>query len=120
MPFLLKAVAAALKEFPQYNSSLSPDGESLLLKKYVNIGVAVDTPNGLMVPVVRDVDQKGVFELAADLMTLSGKARPASCPRATCRAAASPSPAWVASAVPSSPPSSTHRRWPSWVCHVQT
>jgi pyruvate dehydrogenase E2 component (dihydrolipoamide acetyltransferase) len=75
MPFLLKAVAAALKEFPQVNSSLSPDGESLILKKYVNIGVAVDTPNGLVVPVVRDVDQKGVFQLAADLMELSGKAR---------------------------------------------
>jgi len=75
MPFLLKAVSAALKEFPQFNSSLSPDGESLVLKKYVNIGIAVDTPNGLMVPVVKDVDQKGVFELAADLMALSGKAR---------------------------------------------
>jgi pyruvate dehydrogenase E2 component (dihydrolipoamide acetyltransferase) len=75
MPFLLKAVAAALTEFPQFNSSLAPDGESLILKKYVNIGVAVDTPNGLVVPVVRDVDQKGVFQLAADLMELSGKAR---------------------------------------------
>lgn len=75
MPFLLKAVAAALKEFPQFNSSLSSDGESLILKQYVNIGVAVDTPNGLMVPVVRDVDQRGVFQLAADLMELSGKAR---------------------------------------------
>lgn len=75
MPFLLKAVAAALKEFPQFNSSLSSDGESLILKKYVNLGVAVDTPNGLVVPVVRDVDQKGVFDIAADLMTLSGKAR---------------------------------------------
>lgn len=75
MPFLLKAVAAALKEFPQFNSSLSSDGESLILKRYVNIGVAVDTPNGLVVPVVKDVDQKGVFEIAADLMELSGKAR---------------------------------------------
>ena len=75
MPFLLKAVAAALKEFPQFNSSLSPDGESLILKKYVNLGVAVDTPNGLVVPVVRDVEQKGVFQIAADLMALSGKAR---------------------------------------------
>jgi pyruvate dehydrogenase E2 component (dihydrolipoamide acetyltransferase) len=75
MPFLLKAVAAALQAFPQFNSSLSSDGESLILKKYVNIGVAVDTPNGLVVPVVRDVDQKGVFEIAADLMDLSGKAR---------------------------------------------
>jgi pyruvate dehydrogenase E2 component (dihydrolipoamide acetyltransferase) len=75
MPFLLKAVAKALREMPQFNASLAADGEGLVLKKYVHIGVAVDTPNGLMVPVLRDVDKKGVYDLAADLMTISDKAR---------------------------------------------
>lgn len=75
MPFLLKAVAAALQAFPEFNSSLSPDGSALIMKKYVNIGIAVDTPNGLVVPVLRDVDQKGVITLAAELMEISSKAR---------------------------------------------
>jgi len=75
MPFLMKALAAAMKEYPQLNASLSPDAERLILKKYVHIGVAVDTPNGLMVPVVRDIDQKGVFDLARDLMDISSRAR---------------------------------------------
>ncbi|MGB5200983.1 MAG: dihydrolipoyllysine-residue acetyltransferase [Sedimenticolaceae bacterium] len=75
MPFLMKAVCKALAEFPQFNSALSPDGERLILKKYVHIGVAVDTPNGLVVPVVRDVDRKGIFDLAADLGEVSAKAR---------------------------------------------
>jgi pyruvate dehydrogenase E2 component (dihydrolipoamide acetyltransferase) len=75
MPFLMKAVSHALARYPQFNSSLSPNGETLVLKKYVHIGIAVDTPNGLVVPVVRDVDRKGVFELAGDLAVLSGKAR---------------------------------------------
>jgi pyruvate dehydrogenase E2 component (dihydrolipoamide acetyltransferase) len=75
MPFLMKAVCKALDRYPQFNSSLSPDGERLILKKYLNIGVAVDTPNGLMVPVVRDVDKKGIFDLARDLAEMSGKAR---------------------------------------------
>jgi pyruvate dehydrogenase E2 component (dihydrolipoamide acetyltransferase) len=75
MPFLLKAVSKALAQYPQFNSSLSADGGKLILKKYVHIGVAVDTPNGLVVPVVRNVDKKGIFELAADLGELSGKAR---------------------------------------------
>jgi pyruvate dehydrogenase E2 component (dihydrolipoamide acetyltransferase) len=75
MPFLMKAVSKALARYPQFNSSLSPDGERLIVKKYLHIGVAVDTPNGLMVPVVRDVDKKGLFDLARDLGVLSGKAR---------------------------------------------
>jgi len=75
MPFLMKALATALAEYPQFNASLSPDTEKLILKKYFHIGVAVDTPNGLMVPVVRDVDSKGVFDLARDLMDISSRAR---------------------------------------------
>ena len=75
MPFLMKALCKALTEFPQFNSSLSADGEKLILKKYLHIGVAVDTPNGLVVPVIRDVDRKGVFELAAELGEVGAKAR---------------------------------------------
>ncbi|MBA6398585.1 dihydrolipoyllysine-residue acetyltransferase [Colwellia sp. BRX10-4] len=73
--FILKAVADALREFPAFNSSLSEDGESLILKKYIHIGVAVDTPNGLVVPVVRDVDQKGIHQLSRELLEISMKAR---------------------------------------------
>jgi pyruvate dehydrogenase E2 component (dihydrolipoamide acetyltransferase) len=75
MPFLMKAVAAALKEMPIFNAALSADGEDLIYRKYVNIGVAVDTPNGLMVPVIRDVDEQGVFDIARALMAISDKAR---------------------------------------------
>jgi len=73
--FLMKAVVAALKAFPIFNSSLSKDGEQLVMKDYYHIGVAVDTPNGLVVPVVRNVDKKGLFELAKDLSALGNKAR---------------------------------------------
>jgi len=73
--FLIKAVVAGLKKFPKFNTSLSADGESLVWKKYFHVGVAVDTPNGLMVPVIRDADSKSLLELAADLTELSGKAR---------------------------------------------
>ena len=73
--FILKAAADALRAFPVFNSSLSEDGESLILKKYIHIGVAVDTPNGLVVPVVRDVDQKGIHQLSRELLEISVKAR---------------------------------------------
>ncbi|WP_179115160.1 dihydrolipoyllysine-residue acetyltransferase [Solemya velum gill symbiont] len=75
MPFLLKACATALKTMPEFNASLTPDGERLILKKYVNIGIAVDTPNGLVVPVVKNVDKKGIFEIGAELMEISANAR---------------------------------------------
>jgi pyruvate dehydrogenase E2 component (dihydrolipoamide acetyltransferase) len=75
MPFLMKACSAALKQFPQVNSALSADGVKLIMKQYVNIGVAVDTPDGLVVPVIREVDQKSVYDLATELMEISGKAR---------------------------------------------
>ncbi|UQB41449.1 dihydrolipoyllysine-residue acetyltransferase [Thiomicrospira microaerophila] len=73
--FIMKAVVAALKAFPNFNASLSPDGQSLIRKGYYNIGIAVDTPNGLVVPVVCDVDQKSIYDLSRDLMELSTKAR---------------------------------------------
>ncbi|MFB1015126.1 MAG: dihydrolipoyllysine-residue acetyltransferase [Alteromonadaceae bacterium] len=73
--FILKAAANALRAFPVFNSSLSEDGESLIMKQYIHIGVAVDTPNGLVVPVVRDVDQKGIHQLSRELLEISLKAR---------------------------------------------
>lgn len=73
--FLIKATVAAMKKFPRFNASLQSDGESLLLKKYFNIGVAVDTPEGLIVPVLHNCERKGIMELAAELAEISGKAR---------------------------------------------
>lgn len=73
--FIMKAVAAALEQMPRFNSSLSDDGQKLTLKKYINIGVAVDTPNGLVVPVFKDVNKKGITELSRELMAISKKAR---------------------------------------------
>ena len=75
LSFLLKASAAALKQFPTFNASLDPAGENLILKQYVHIGVAVDTADGLVVPVIRDVDRKSIFELSGELGELSAKAR---------------------------------------------
>jgi pyruvate dehydrogenase E2 component (dihydrolipoamide acetyltransferase) len=75
LPLLMKVCATALREFPNFNASLDRAGENLVLKRYIHLGVAVDTPLGLVVPVVRDVDRKGVLELAAELAELSAKAR---------------------------------------------
>ncbi|MDT0593521.1 dihydrolipoyllysine-residue acetyltransferase [Glaciecola petra] len=73
--FMMKAVADALKAYPTFNSSLSASGESLVMKKYFHIGIAVDTPGGLVVPVVKDVDKKGVLEISRELTEISMKAR---------------------------------------------
>ena len=73
--FIMKAVAAALEQMPRFNSSLSEDGQKLTLKKYINIGVAVDTPNGLVVPVFKDVNKKSITELSRELTVISKKAR---------------------------------------------
>lgn len=75
LPFLIKACAFALRKFPQFNVSLKGDGETLVWKKYVHIGVAVDTPDGLMVPVIRNADQKSLIELAKESVELAGKAQ---------------------------------------------
>jgi pyruvate dehydrogenase E2 component (dihydrolipoamide acetyltransferase) len=75
LPFVVKAVTAALKEFPHFNSSLDRTGEALVLKRYLHIGVAVDTENGLVVPVIKNADSKGLFELARELEDLSTRAR---------------------------------------------
>ncbi len=73
--FLMKASVVALKQFPEFNASLSADGESLVMKSYHHIGVAVDTPNGLVVPVIRDVDKKGLLEIAKELGDVSARMR---------------------------------------------
>ena len=75
LPFLLLAVARALREHPRFNAALAPDGANLVLKKYCHVGIAVDTPQGLVVPVIRDVDRKSVWELAAEARELADKAR---------------------------------------------
>ncbi|NIM29064.1 MAG: dihydrolipoyllysine-residue acetyltransferase [Gammaproteobacteria bacterium] len=75
LSFIMKGVCAALREFPSFNASLAGDGENLVMKKYFHIGVAVDTPNGLVVPVIRDVDTKGIMDLGAELAELSARAR---------------------------------------------
>ena len=73
--FVMKAVAKALEKYPAFNSSLSDDGESLILKKFINIGIAVETPNGLVVPVIKDVNKKGIEQLSRELIETSVKAR---------------------------------------------
>lgn len=73
--FVIKALVSALKQFPQFNSSLSADAQSLILKKHCNIGIAVETPNGLVVPVIQDADQMNLNQLSEALVDLSGKAR---------------------------------------------
>lgn len=75
LAFLLKASAACLRQFPEFNASLSPEKDALILKQYYNIGIAVDTPDGLVVPVLKDVDRKGVIELSQEMGTISKKAR---------------------------------------------
>jgi pyruvate dehydrogenase E2 component (dihydrolipoamide acetyltransferase) len=75
LAFIMKALVGALKDYPEFNTSLSSDGSSLILKKYYNIGIAVDTPNGLVVPVFRDVDQKNIYDLAEEMGNISSKAR---------------------------------------------
>jgi len=75
LAFHMKALAATLKVFPKVNSSLAPDGQSLIYKKYFHIGIAVDTPNGLVVPVFRDVDKKSIQQLAEEMADMSTRAR---------------------------------------------
>jgi pyruvate dehydrogenase E2 component (dihydrolipoamide acetyltransferase) len=75
LAFILRACVKALQEFPNVNSSLDGSGQNLVLKKYVHLGFAADTPNGLVVPVIRDADRKDIYELARDLAALSAKAR---------------------------------------------
>lgn len=75
LPFIMKAAARALKEFPDFNSSLDARGENLIHKKYIHLGIAVDTPSGLVVPVIRDVDQKSLIELSVELVDISTRTR---------------------------------------------
>jgi pyruvate dehydrogenase E2 component (dihydrolipoamide acetyltransferase) len=108
LAFLIKACVKAMQKFPEFNASL--DGDNLVLKKYFNIGFAADTPNGLMVPVIKNADSKGVFELARNPAIWPSRRATASSSRPTCRAPASPFPAWAASAAPTSRRSSMRRK----------
>ena len=109
--FIMKAVAAALEQMPRFNSSLSEDGQKLTLKKYINIGVAVDTPNGPVVPVFKDVNKKSITELSRELMAISKKARDGKLTagemQGGCFTISSP----AASGRPTSRRSSTRRKW---------
>lgn len=75
LPFFVKALAVSLKKFPKFNASLSSDGETLHMKNYVHIGIAVDTEHGLMVPVIRDADKKGLWQIATDIVDLATRAK---------------------------------------------
>jgi len=75
LAFHAKALARALRDFPRFNASLSPDGKTLILKDYVHIGIAVDTAHGLMVPVIRDVDRKGLWQIASEISDLASRAQ---------------------------------------------
>jgi pyruvate dehydrogenase E2 component (dihydrolipoamide acetyltransferase) len=75
LAFVIKAVTACLQKFPDFNASLTPDGQSLVYKKYFNVGIAVDTPNGLVVPVFKGVDGKSIYALAAEMAEVSARAR---------------------------------------------
>ncbi|MFP3380332.1 2-oxo acid dehydrogenase subunit E2, partial [Bacillus sp. SIMBA_069] len=75
LPFFIKALVLALKEFPMLNSSLDEETNEIVLKHYYHIGIATDTPQGLIVPVIKDVDQKSIFELAAEISSLAQLAR---------------------------------------------
>lgn len=75
LPFFIKALATTLKQFPRFNASLSPNGETLYLKDYVHIGIAVDTEHGLMVPVIRDADTKGLWQLSEEIVDLATRAK---------------------------------------------
>jgi pyruvate/2-oxoglutarate dehydrogenase complex dihydrolipoamide acyltransferase (E2) component len=113
LAFIVRACVKALQQFPLFNTSLDASGENLVYKKYIHIGFAADTPNGLLVPVIRDADRKDIYEIARALGELSARRAAASSAAPRCRAAVSPSPAWEASAARRSRRSSMRRRWRS-------
>ena len=119
LAFLIKASVVALKEYPEFNASLSPDKESLIYKRYYNLGVAVDTPDGLVVPVIKDADRKGIIEISQELGAVSarmrdGKIAPADIQGATFSISSS-----GASEGPTSRRSSTRRNLPFLVSCAQ-
>jgi pyruvate dehydrogenase E2 component (dihydrolipoamide acetyltransferase) len=119
LAFLIKAAVAALKQYPQFNASLSADGENLVLKQYYHIGVAVDTPNGLVVPVIRDSDKKGVLQLAKELGEVSAKARDGKLSPTDMQGGSFPFPASAASAAPTSHRSSMRRKLRYWALRAR-
>ena len=117
LPFFIKALVTALKRHPMFNASVDEDAQEILLKRYYNIGIAVDTPEGLIVPVVRDADTKDMVTLAAEVADLAERARARQPePRRAQRAAPARSPTSARSAGSSPPRSSTSRSSPSSAC----
>ena len=114
LAFIMRACVKALQEFPRFNSALDPSGANLIVRQYVNMGFAADTPQGLVVPVVKDASRKDIYELARQLGAALREGPRRQAPAAqTCRAAASRSRAWAASVARPSPRSSTRLRWRS-------
>ena len=113
LAFLMKASVWALREFPRFNSSLTPEKDALIYKGYYHLGVAVDTPEGLVVPVIRDVDRKGVRELSRELGAVSARVS-ALGPADLAGTCSAQFPAWAASAGTRSRRWPTPARWPFW------
>ncbi len=116
LAFLIKASAAALKKFPEFNASLDASGENLTLKKYFHIGFAADTPNGLVVPVIRDVDKKGVVQIAQETGELAKKARDGKLGPADMSGGCFSISSLGGIGGTAFTRSSMHRKWPSWAC----
>ena len=108
-----KVVASALKVFPQFNASVDAAGQAIVYKKYIHVGIAVDTENGLLVPVIRNADQKNLTEISIEIQALAEKAKARKLTSTRCRAARCRSPTSAASAAPPSRRSSTGPRWRS-------
>ena len=114
LPFIIKAVCHTLAAHPKLNGSVSADGENLVLKHYINVGIAVDTPEGLVVPVIRGADQLGIWALAERHRSWQRKPAPKNSRWTISAAVRLPFPVWARSAVQASHPSSMRRKWPFW------
>ena len=100
LPFIIKAVIQALKQHPTLNSTMDDENEEIILRRYYNIGIAVDTPDGLMVPVIKNADKKSMLDIAGEIQHLASAAHDRSLQLHELRAAPSPSPIWAPSAAP--------------------
>ena len=114
LPFIIKAVCHTLAAHPKLNGSVSADGESLVFKHYMNVGIAVDTPEGLVVPVIRGADQLGIWALAEKTQSWRKKRAPKNSRSTISAAERLPFPVWALSAAQGSRPSSMRRKWLFW------
>jgi pyruvate dehydrogenase E2 component (dihydrolipoamide acetyltransferase) len=116
LAFVIKASVAALKKFPAFNASLDEPNGALILKQYYNIGFAADTPNGLVVPVIKDADKKSISQIATEMGELSAQARDGKLSPANMQGATFTISSLGGIGGTASRRSSTHRKWPSWAC----